>query len=178
MKFNWCNLGFWLETSDRKYLRVLVGAVLYQLSPIIYLFWKSPLTTILNFNMSRLQPDCIICLYTPIHGFTGSPSLPLSLEMSYCWFYFYFLMVAFRQAFLTSAGNLVTSAKLLGYGMKWDTSYRTYPKERNRIYHYFTMNLNTLCKTLPILFLRYLLLSTHFLISWFYHIFWIWHILS
>ena len=39
--------------------------------------------------------------------------------------------VAFNQAFLKSAGNLVTSEKFLGSGIKCDTSGPDYPKVGN-----------------------------------------------
>ena len=58
MKYNQFNLALLLEAYCRKYFRVLVDAFLYQVSPIIYIFCKSLLTKILNFNLSRLPSYC------------------------------------------------------------------------------------------------------------------------
>ena len=70
IKSNWCTLDFCLELSASKYSRVFVDAVGDQVSPIISVFFKSPLDTVLNFNLSRLQSDCIFDLYTSMHGVT------------------------------------------------------------------------------------------------------------
>ena len=64
----------------------------------------------------------IICfaLYTSMHGVTGSPFLGFSIIK--VWLLIKFLIsskVAFSPAFLTSDGNLVTSKKILGSGLKW-----------------------------------------------------------
>ena len=60
--------------------------------------------------------------------------------------------VDFNQAFLTYAGNLVTSAKLLGSGMKCDTSEPDYPKLVNAFFSSFTTALKNLCSLFPIIF--------------------------
>ena len=67
----------------------------------------------------------------------------------------YFLIsfdVNFNQAFLVSAGNLVTSEKFLGYGMNCDTSDTDSPKSGNEFFNDFPMTLKALCKPFPILF--------------------------
>ena len=63
-----------------------------------------------------------------------------------------YFKVSFNQAFLTSAGNLVTSAKFLVSGMKCDTSETDYPKSGNELFKSFTTDLNILCKHFTILF--------------------------
>ena len=63
-----------------------------------------------------------------------------------------YFKVAFNQAFLKSAGNLVTSTKFLGFGMKCATYEPDSPKADNRLFNMLTTFLKTLCKTLPILF--------------------------
>ena len=62
------------------------------------------------------------------------------------------LKVAFNRAFLTPAGNIVTSEKLLVSGMKCDTSEPDYTKVGNAFFSSFTKALNNLCKPFPILF--------------------------
>ena len=62
MESNKCILALGLEASARKYFRILFDYVVDQVSPIISVFSKSPLTTILNFNFSRLPLDCIFAL--------------------------------------------------------------------------------------------------------------------
>ena len=59
--------------------------------------------------------------------------------------------VSFNQDFLTSAGILVTSAKLLGSGMKCDTSETYSTKVGNELFNPLTTDLKTLCKPLPII---------------------------
>ena len=68
------------ESLDKLKLRIVVRGDLQNKemvgdtwSPTIYLFCKSPLTTILNFNLSRLPSDWILGLYKSTHGVTGSP---------------------------------------------------------------------------------------------------------
>ena len=58
----------------------------------------------------------------------------------------------FNQDFLTSAGNLVTSAKFMVSGMKCDTSDNDSPKVGSELFNSFTPALNNLWKPLPILF--------------------------
>ena len=70
--------------------------------------------------------------------------------------------VSFNQAFLTSAGNLVTSAKFLDSGMKCDTSEPDSPKTGNEFFNYFTMTLKNLCNHLTIIVFRVLLRSIHY----------------
>ena len=43
--------------------------------------------------------------------------------------------VSFNQAFLTSAGNMATSEKLFGSGMKCDTSEPDSPKVGNELFN-------------------------------------------
>ena len=63
-----------------------------------------------------------------------------------------YFKVYLNQAFLTSAGNLVTYVKFLGSGMKFDTSESDSPKLFNSLFSSFTTGLNNLLKPLPILF--------------------------
>ena len=49
-----------------------------------------------------------------------------------------------------SSDNLVTSAKFLGYGIKWETSEPDSPEGGKFCKISFTTVLNTLCETLPI----------------------------
>ena len=88
-----------------------------------------------------------------MHGFTVYPFLGSSIRKD-CLFirFLIYFKVSFNQAFLTSVGNMVTSVKLLGYGMNWDTSETDSPKSGNEFLNSFTTTLNTLCRTLPILF--------------------------
>ena len=60
--------------------------------------------------------------------------------------------VAFYQAFLVSASNLVAYKKFLGSGMKCDTSEPDYPKVGNSFFSPFTTSLKTLFKKIPIIF--------------------------
>ena len=62
------------------------------------------------------------------------------------------LKVSFNQAFLKYSGNLVTSSKLLGSGMKCDTCESDYTKLGYAFFSSFEISLNTLCKPLPVLF--------------------------
>ena len=63
-----------------------------------------------------------------------------------------YFKVAFNQEFLTSAGNLVTSTKLLGFGMKCDTSEPDFTKIGNVLFNSFTAVLKNLCKPFTVLF--------------------------
>ena len=152
MKYNGWNLVLCLAASDRKYYKVLMETVSDQVSPTIYLFYKYPLTTILNFNFSRLPSDWILALYTSMHGVTGSTSFLSSIRK--VWLFirlFISSRVAFGQGFLMFYDNFDTSAKFLGSGMKWETSEPDYPKGVNSRKIYFTTLLNTLCKPFPML---------------------------
>ena len=71
MKSNWCTLDLCLSASTKKYFKFLIDAFVAQVSPIFSLLCKYPLTTIINFNLSRLPSDWIFASYTPINGFTG-----------------------------------------------------------------------------------------------------------
>ena len=138
-----------LLRSISKYSWKLFGD---QVSPTIYLFYRSPLTTILNFNLSILPLDWIFALYTSMHGVTGSPSFWYSIRK--VWFFirlFISLRVAFSQGLFMFSDNFVTSAKFLGYGMKWETSEPDSTKGFNSREIYFTTVLNTLCKPFPML---------------------------
>ena len=63
-----------------------------------------------------------------------------------------YFKLAFSQAFLTSAGNIVIPTKVLGYGTKCDNSKPYYTKLGNASFISFTTNFETLCKPFPILF--------------------------
>ena len=73
MKYNWCNLDLCSEESAKKYFIVIIDYVGYHVSPIIHLFCKYTITTMINLNLSRLPSDCIFALYTFMHGVTGYP---------------------------------------------------------------------------------------------------------
>ena len=73
MKYNLWTLALCLAASAKKYFKVLMEAVGDQVSPTISLFCRSPLTTILNFNLSSFSSDWILALYTSMHVVTGSP---------------------------------------------------------------------------------------------------------
>ena len=67
-----------------------------------------------------------------MYGVTGSPFSGPSIRK--VWFMITILIsfkVASTKAFLTSAGNLVTSEKVLGSGMECDTSEPDSPKIGN-----------------------------------------------
>ena len=51
MKYNWWTIALCLDASTKKCFKVLTEAVGDQVSPTITLFNRSPLTTILNFNL-------------------------------------------------------------------------------------------------------------------------------
>ena len=123
------------------------------MSPIKSLFYKPPLTKILNFNLLRFTYDCIFDLYTSMHGVTGNPLFGSSIRKVRLLIRF---SIAFNvdcsEVFLTSIISLVTSAKFLGSGMKRDTSDTDSPKDGNEFFNYFTKTLNNLCKTFSIIF--------------------------
>ena len=56
-----------------KYFIILIDAVGDQASSTIYLFFKSPIPTIINFNFSRIPSDCIFAFYTSMHRVNGYP---------------------------------------------------------------------------------------------------------
>ena len=153
VKIDWCTLALCLEGSNRKYFRILIDYVGEWVSTIIYLFYKSPITTILNFNLSSLPSDVIFSLYTSIYRVTVSYLLGSSIIKF--WLLIKFLIyfkLAFIQAFLASEVNLKTSTKFLGFGINWDTSEPDSPKLGNEFFNCFTTALNTFCKTLTISF--------------------------
>ena len=127
-------------------------AVGNRVSPTISLFCKFPLTTILNFNLSRLPSDRILALYTSMRGVTSSPYFWSSIRKIWLLIRFFIsLRVAFSQGFLIFSDNFVNSEKFLGSGMKWET----YEPDSLNVDHsckiFFTIVLNTLCKPFPIL---------------------------
>ena len=65
---------------------------------------------------------------------------------------FHLLQGFFKPILLTSTVNLVNFEKLLGSGIKWNTSDTDSSKAYNEFFNYFTTKLKTLCKTLPIIF--------------------------
>ena len=112
MKSYWWNPDLCLAASARKYFKFLMEAVGDQLSLTISLFYISPLTTVLNFNLSRLPSDWIFALYTSMHGVTGSPSCWYSIRKVWLLIRFFIsLRVAFSQSFLIFSDNFVTSEK-------------------------------------------------------------------
>ena len=62
MKSNWCTLELCLAESANRYFKVLTDAVGDLVSPVIYLLFKYPLTTIINFSLSRLPSAYIFAL--------------------------------------------------------------------------------------------------------------------
>ena len=106
MKSNWRTLALCLAASARKYFKLLMDAVGDQMSPTISLFWKFPLTTILNFNFSRLPSDWILALHTFMHVVTGSPSFWSSIRKVWLLIRFFIsLRVALSQGFLMFSYN-------------------------------------------------------------------------
>ena len=64
MKYNWRTLSLFLAESDKKYFRALINAVGAQVSPIISLFFKPPLTTILTYTCKDFhQIGSLNCIY-------------------------------------------------------------------------------------------------------------------
>ena len=55
---------------------------------------------------------------------------------------------------MTSAGNIVTSAKLVGSGMKSDISDYDSTKLGNALFRSFATALKSLCKTFPVIFVK------------------------
>ena len=103
MKSNWWTLDLCLAASARKYFKVFMEAVDDQVSQTIDLFLKSPLTTILNFNLPWLPSDWILGLYISMHGVTGSPSFWSSIRK--IWLLIRLLIslrVAFSHVYLMS----------------------------------------------------------------------------
>ena len=152
IKSNWWTIALCLDASVRKYFNVLMEAVGDQVSPTNSLFCRSPLTTILIFNLSRLPSDWIFTLYTSMHGVTGSPSFWSSIRKVWLLIrFFIYLRFAFSQGFLMFSDDFVTSAKFLGSGLKWETSEPDSPEAVNYCKISFTIILNTLCKPFPML---------------------------
>ena len=88
-----------------------------------------------------------------MHGFTGSPFYRSSIRKFWLLIKFFIsFKVSFNQAFLTSSGNLVTSEKFLGSGIKCDTYEPDYPKVGYALFGSFTTDLNTLCEPFSVLF--------------------------
>ena len=88
-----------------------------------------------------------------MHGVTGSNLSGSSIYKVLLLIKFLIsFKVAFNRAFLTSAVNLVTSAKLLGYRMKCYNSDPDSPKLGNKLFSLFTIALNNFCEPFPILF--------------------------
>ena len=87
-----------------------------------------------------------------MHGVTGSPSFwAATTKVWLLMIFFIYSRVAFSQGFLIFSENLVTSAKFLGSGMKWDASEPVSPKLVNYCEISDTIVLNTLYKPFPIL---------------------------
>ena len=84
MKYNWCTLALLLEVYAKKCFRFLIDSIGDQLSPMISLLFKSPLTTIINFNLSRIPSYWIFPCIHPCKVSLDLPSLGHPLEMSDC----------------------------------------------------------------------------------------------
>ena len=92
-----------MNSSARIYFKFLMEAVGDQVSPTHSLFCRSPLTTILNFKLSRLPSDWIFALYTSMHVVTCSPSFWSSIRKFWLLIRFFIsLRFAFSQGFLCS----------------------------------------------------------------------------
>ena len=138
-------IGFRIPFRGLAGFRVPQGLVV----PENYLFYRSPLTTILNFNLSIIPSSWIFVLYTSMHGVTGSPLFGSSTRK--VWLLIWFLIsfwVPFSQGLFMSSDNFLTSAEFLGSGMKWGIYEPNSPKGKY-CESYFTTVLNTWCKTLP-----------------------------
>ena len=72
------------------------------------------------------------------------PSLGSLLERSDCWLVFNTFKIFFNQASFKYAGNLVTSEKFLGSGIKCDTYEPDSHKEVNALFNSFETALQTL----------------------------------
>ena len=141
-----------LVASAKKYFKFVMEVVGDQVSQTISLFCKYPLTTILNFNLSRLPSYWILDLNTSMHIVTGSPYFLSSIRKVWLLIIFFIpLRVAFNQGFLIFSNSFVTSVKFLGSGMKWETSEPDSPKAVNSCEMSFTNILNTFCKPFPVL---------------------------
>ena len=129
MKANWFTLYLLLTAYSNKYFTVLMEAVGDQVSPFKYLFWRSPLNTILNFNFSIL-PSYWIFLYK--HSWVESQARPFldhQLKKYDCWLkVLIFFRVAWSQGFLMSSDNLVASAKFRGPGKSKKLLILIHPK--------------------------------------------------
>ena len=117
MKSKCCTLDLFCDAYARKYFGFITDAVGDQVSPIKSLFFKCPLTTILNFNLSRLPSDFIF-LYSHIWRVSlAFTCLVHILERSRSLFSFFICFrAAFNQAFLITVGSLVTSKQILVLG--------------------------------------------------------------
>ena len=62
VKYTWWTIALCLVASVKKYFKVLMEAVGDQVSTTNSLFYRSPLTTILNLSLSRLPSDFILYL--------------------------------------------------------------------------------------------------------------------
>ena len=132
--------------------KVLMEAVGDQVSPTDYLFCRSPITTIFNFNLSILPSDHIFTLYTCMHRVTGSPSFWSSIGKVWLLIRFFVsFRFSFSQGFFMFPDNFVTSANFLGSGMKWETSEPDSPKGVNSCEIFYTNVWNTLCQPFPLL---------------------------
>ena len=98
-----------LEAYAMKNFIFLIDAVGYQVSPIIILFWKPTLITIINLTCQEFHPF----FFKPIHihawfncfSFTWS----LNYKNNFLVRFSFSFEVAFSQPFLTSAGYMTTS---------------------------------------------------------------------
>ena len=87
-----------------------------------------------------------------MHGVTVYPFSESSIRNVVLLIFLIYFKVAFNQAFLKYAGNLGTYAKLLGSGLKCDTSETDSPKVVNELFDSFATSLKDLYKSFPVLF--------------------------
>ena len=103
-------LDLCLAASAKKYFNLLMEDVGDQVSPTISLFCRYPLTTILNFYLSRLPSDWIFAFYASIHGITGSPSFWSSIKKVWLLIRFFIsFWFSFSQGFFMFSDNFGTS---------------------------------------------------------------------
>ena len=76
-------------------------------------------------------------------------SVPPSKGLIFYYSFIYFV-VSFNQDLLISVGNLVTSTKFHGSGMKCGASEPDYPRGGNELFISFKLDFKNLCKTFPI----------------------------
>ena len=122
MNTNWYDIVLCLGASYKKSFRGLADYVWCQVSPIISLFCKYPITKILNFNLSRLPSDWIFPYSYQCMVSLDIPSIYCPLERSDCW------LSCFRPSLFGVCRQSGDFWKFLDSGMNCDTSETDSPK--------------------------------------------------